>query len=95
MMGILEEAHLKATPPEGAYYVMADFSEWAQALEGQGIEDDFHFAEYMTTKVGVAVVPGSSFYHTKGLGKTQVRFAFAKKLETLDAAEKRLLKARP
>lgn len=89
MMGILEEAHFKATPPEGAYYVLADYSEW------DAEKDDFEFAEYMTTQVGVAVVPGSSFYHTKGLGKGQVRFAFAKKLETLDAAEERLLKARP
>lgn len=89
MMGILEEAHLRATPPEGAYYALADFSEWSRAM------DDFQFAGYMTTQVGVAVVPGSSFYHTPGLGKTQVRFAFAKKMETLEEAEARLQRTRP
>jgi aminotransferase len=95
MMAILENAHLHATPPEGAYYVLADFGEWAESLQGRGGEDDFAFADYMTTQVGVAVVPGSSFYRTPGLGKAQVRFAFAKKLETLDAAEERLMRARP
>lgn len=87
MMGILENARFKAAPPEGAYYVLADFSEW------DGARDDFAFAEYLTTEVGVAVVPGSSFYRTPGLGERQVRFAFAKKLETLRAAEERLMTA--
>jgi aminotransferase len=87
MMGILEQAQFTATPPEGAYYVLADYS---QSPIGRGIKDDFEYAEYMTTKVGVAVVPGSSFYRTEGLGKSQVRFAFAKRLETLDAAESRM-----
>lgn len=89
MMGILENAQFQATPPEGAYYVLADFSAWDKT------KTDFEFADYMTTEVGVAVVPGSSFYKTEGLGRTQVRFAFAKKLETLDAAEERLMRARP
>lgn len=104
MMGILEYSRLDATPPEGAYYVLADFSGWAGALEAAGgfpsLQEghpgaDFAFAKYLTTQVGVAVVPGSSFYHTAGLGTNQIRFAFAKKLETLDAAEERLLKGRP
>lgn len=88
MMEILEAAHFSAQPPEGAYYVLADFRAW-------GRYDDYAFAEYLTREVGVAVVPGSSFYHTPGLGKHQVRFAFAKKLETLERAGERLLRARP
>jgi aspartate/methionine/tyrosine aminotransferase len=84
MMGILEENQLRAQPPEGAYYVMADFSAWS--FDG----DDYAFADYLTKEVGVAAVPGSSFYHTKGMGKNQVRFAFAKKMETFDAAAERL-----
>ncbi len=88
MMGILENAKFHAAPPEGAYYVLADYSEWSTTM------DDFEFADYMTTQVGVAVVPGSSFYRTEGLGKKQIRFAFAKKLETLDAAEERMMRAR-
>jgi aminotransferase len=84
IMAILEEAHLTAQAPEGAYYVMADFSAWN--FDG----DDCAFARYLPEHLGVAVVPGSSFYATPGLGKRAVRFAFAKKLETLNAAGERL-----
>lgn len=87
MMGMLENARLKADPPEGAYYVLADFSEWDSGMS------DFEFARYLTSEVGVAVVPGSSFYRSSGLGERQVRLAFGKKLETLDAAEARLMTA--
>lgn len=94
MMAILEQAQFRAQPPEGAYYVMADFSAWSQRLRAEGFEgDDYAFARHMTQEVGVAVVPGSSFYTTPGLGKTQVRFAFAKRLDTLDRAEERLKNA--
>jgi aminotransferase len=95
MMGILEAAHFHASAPEGAYYVMADYRDWLSRLHATpGAERiDFEFAEYLTEKVRVAVVPGSNFYRTPGLGRHQVRFAFAKKLETLAAAEERLLEA--
>jgi len=84
MMTILAENGFHAQPPEGAYYVMSDFSGWG--FEG----DDSAFARYLTQQVGVAVVPGSSFYFTKGLGRGLVRWAFAKKLETLEAVAERL-----
>lgn len=84
MMSILREVKLAAKPPEGAYYVMADFSAWG--FEG----DDFDFARWLPANLGVAVVPGSCFYGTTGLGKNTIRFAFAKKLETLEAAGERL-----
>lgn len=84
MMAILEDVNLTARAPEGAYYVMADFGSW----DFQG--DDFAFARYLPEYMGVAVVPGSSFYATPGMGKRAVRFAFAKKLETLNAAGERL-----
>lgn len=84
MMSILEDAHFTAQAPEGAYYVMADFGAWGF------VGDDFDFARYLPTKYGVAVVPGSSFYATPGMGKRSVRFAFAKKMETLEAAAARL-----
>lgn len=85
MMQILADCEMQASPPEGAYYVMADFS-------GLGFpsHDDHAFAHWMTTEVGVAVVPGSSFYRTPGLGRGLVRFAFPKKLSTLDAAHERM-----
>jgi aspartate/methionine/tyrosine aminotransferase len=89
MMSILERARFKAQIPEGAYYVMADFSAWK--FDG----DDVAFALHLPSAYGVAVVPGSSFYGTPGLGKNCVRFAFAKKMETLEAAGERLSRFQP
>lgn len=85
VISILGEAGFVVQPPEGSYYVMADFSTWS--FEG----DDYDFARWLPATRGVAVVPGSCFYGTPGKGKSTVRFAFAKKIETLDAAGKRLL----
>ncbi len=79
----LRGAGLACDDPEGAYYVMADFS----AL---GFEDDWQFARYLTEQIGVACVPGSSFYAPASLGKHFVRFCFCKKEETLRAASERL-----
>ena len=87
MMSILDETGFEAQPPEGAYYVMADFGPWK--FDG----DDMAFAHYLAMKHAVAVVPASSFYGTPGLGKRSVRFAFAKKPETLAAARERLRRA--
>ncbi|MFN8483877.1 MAG: aminotransferase class I/II-fold pyridoxal phosphate-dependent enzyme [Anaerolineae bacterium] len=85
MMAMLDDTGFQALTPEGAYYVMADFG-------GLGFptDDDLVFARWLTTEVGVAVVPGSSFYRTPDMGRGMVRFAFPKKLETLDAAHARL-----
>lgn len=79
----LAEAGFTFTVPEGAYYVLADFS----ALSD---EPDDAFARWMAREVGVAAVPGSSFYHTPELGRRLVRFAFCKRLETLERAAGRL-----
>jgi aminotransferase len=84
IMHALEALHFKTHMPEGSYYAMADFSAWN--FDG----DDYAFARWMPAHLGVAVVPGSCFYGTPGLGKSTVRFAFAKKLETLQAAVDRL-----
>lgn len=84
MMAVLRENGFSAHTPQGAYYVMADFT-------GTGFEgDDFAFARWLATEVGVAVVPGSSFYYTPGLGHSSVRFAFPKQLETIEMAGERL-----
>jgi aminotransferase len=79
----LIEAGFTIAVPEGAYYVLADFS---------GLSDlpDDEFANWMTREVGIATVPGSSFYHDKSAGRTMVRFAFCKKSETLEQAAERL-----
>ncbi|HEY7877279.1 MAG TPA: aminotransferase, partial [Gemmatimonadaceae bacterium] len=53
-------------------------------------QDDVAFATWMTREVGVATVPGSSFYHDAALGRSLVRFAFCKKRQTLEAAAERL-----
>lgn len=69
--------------PEGAYYVFADFAELSR-------EDDYTFAKWLTTEVGVAVVPGSSFYSSRGGGTSKVRFAYPKRDTTLREAVARM-----
>jgi aminotransferase len=83
----LLKAGFRCQEPEGAYYVMADFS---------GISDlpDDEFAKWLTAEHGVAPVPGSSFYSRPELGRTQVRFAFCKTEELLEQAVERLQRLR-
>ena len=69
--------------PEGAYYIFADFSNLSDL-------DDVTFAKWMAQEIGVATVPGSSFYSNREDGRNFVRFAFCKKLETLELAEHKL-----
>ena len=71
--------------PRGAYYVMTDISAF-------GFSDDVAFARHLVEKIGVACVPGSSFYRNPRDGARQVRFAFCKKPATLDDAAARLAK---
>ncbi len=70
-------------PPQGAYYVMA-------GIEAFGATDDVAFARHLVREVGVATVPGSSFFQDKELGRGYVRFCFCKRDETLNAAIARL-----
>jgi aspartate/methionine/tyrosine aminotransferase len=81
----LESSGFKCFRPRGAYYVMTDISEF-------GFASDVEFVNYLVKEIGVAAVPGSSFYRDARDGAQQVRFAFCKKLETLDAAAERLTK---
>ncbi|MGZ8571454.1 MAG: pyridoxal phosphate-dependent aminotransferase [Actinomycetota bacterium] len=83
MLDILAEAGFGFTPPQGAYYVMADISHL-------GFANDVEAARHMAEDVGVAVVPGSSFYSRPELGRNVVRFAFCKHLATLREAGERL-----
>ena len=85
MLKSLEAIGFACAKPEGAYYIMADFSE---VWKG----DDYSFAEHMVKDKGVASVPASSFYATKGMGKKQVRLAFPKKDKTLREAVERMRK---
>ncbi|MGB2623978.1 MAG: aminotransferase class I/II-fold pyridoxal phosphate-dependent enzyme [Candidatus Acidiferrum sp.] len=85
LLKILTAAGFKVYKPLGAYYIMTDISSF-------GYPDDIAFAKFLVEKVGVAVVPGSSFYNDARDGATQVRFTFCKKESTLAAAEERLAK---
>ena len=81
----LVEAGFTFSVPEGAYYVLAGH----EAMREH--ESDVAFARWLAADVGVATVPGSSFYHDPALGRGLVRFAFCKRTETLEAAAERLL----
>jgi aminotransferase len=83
MYQALITAGFRCESPEGAYYIMADFS----ALSD--LPDD-RFARWLTAEVGVAPVPGSSFFSRPEMGRTLVRFAFCKSLDVLHAAAERL-----
>jgi aspartate/methionine/tyrosine aminotransferase len=85
LMPALAGAGFKCYPPHGAYYVMTDISAF-------GFGDDVAFAQHLVKDIGVACVPGSSFYNDPRDGAKQVRFAFCKRTETLDAAASRLAK---
>jgi len=79
----LSDAGLKCSLPAGAYYIMADIAHL-------GFDDDFAAADFMLNEVGVAPVPGSSFYSRPELGRNKVRFTFSKSDETIAAAAERL-----
>jgi aminotransferase len=84
MVTVLQQAGFRPFAPHGAYYVICDIS-------GFGSADDVGFAQDLIRDLGVAVVPGSSFYSDPSRGRQQVRFAFPKRLETLRAVAPRLL----
>jgi aminotransferase len=79
----LEQAGFRCFLPRGAYYVMTDISAF-------GFANDLAFTQYLVREIGVAAVPGSSFYRDPRDGGQQIRFAFCKRHETLDKAAKRL-----
>jgi aminotransferase len=83
----LRQAGFTFTEPEGAYYVMCD-------ITPLGGTDDHAFTRRMIEAVGVSGVPGSSFYSPRERGRTQVRFMFAKRDETLREAGERLARLR-
>ncbi len=88
LLPVLENAGFATFRPDGAYYIMTDISEF-------GFADDVEFTKHLIREVGVACVPGSSFYSIPERGRQQVRFCFCKKDETLELAAERLEKLRP
>lgn len=83
LLDILTRRHFRCYAPSGAYYIMTD-------IGGFGYKDDLEFARYLVKDVGVAAVPGSSFYRNAAAGRTKLRFCFCKRDETLHEADRRL-----
>jgi aminotransferase len=84
---VLTEVGFELELPEGAYYVMTGITAF-------GVTDDVDFSRYLVREVGVATVPGSSFFQDKALGRSYIRFCFCKQDSTLDLAAERLRKLR-
>ncbi|HLH38973.1 MAG TPA: aminotransferase class I/II-fold pyridoxal phosphate-dependent enzyme [Bryobacteraceae bacterium] len=85
MLKVLEETGFRSFAPRGAYYVLCDIS-------GFGYADDMAFCRHLVEDVGIAAVPGSSFFEDPKDGSQLVRFCFCKKYETLREAQERLRK---
>ncbi len=88
LVELLAGAGFDPVTPEGAYYVMADFTGVEGPKEAQ--RDSRSFAEWLTSEVGLTGVPGGSFYHKPGVGEDLIRFHFAVTEKTLEAAEAKL-----
>ena len=87
LLPVLEDAGFKVFVPDGAYYIMTDISAF-------GFSDDVSFTKHLIREVGVACVPGSSFYSKPEYGSQQVRFCFCKSEKTLNDAAERLSRLR-
>jgi aspartate/methionine/tyrosine aminotransferase len=87
----IERAGFVAWKPSGAYYILTDVTRFMKAT---AIQDDYAFAMYLIKEVGVATVPGSSFYAHADLGRTKIRFCFPKTDDMLREAGERLQKLR-
>ncbi|MYB63120.1 aminotransferase class I/II-fold pyridoxal phosphate-dependent enzyme, partial [Candidatus Poribacteria bacterium] len=85
LVNILNEAGFQCHPPEGAYYIMTDITDF-------GFPDDMTFAHWLVKEIGVGGVPGSSFYSRPNLGKTKFRFMFSIADQVLTEAGERLMK---
>ena len=83
LVDALRQAGFRCQPPEGAYYILSDFSDLSDL-------DDTAFSNWLTAEIGVAPVPGSSFFSEPALGRKLVRFAFCKTDDMLVEAARRL-----
>lgn len=86
LLDSLRSIGFSCVDPSGAYYIWSDFS----GLDSKS--EDIEFSRNLVEKVGVAVVPGSSFYYKSDHGRKKIRFTFSKKMETLQKACERLEK---
>jgi aspartate/methionine/tyrosine aminotransferase len=86
----LVDSGFGCTPPEGAYYILCDFSEVANRTGTGAPLSDTDFAVWLSREVGVTPVPGSSFFREGGGGRSLVRFVFCKTDDVLQEAARRL-----
>ena len=87
LVRVLDAAGFSPNIPQGAYYVLCDIRPF-------GFDDDVAFAQWLVRDVGIAGVPGSSFFSRRELGRHLIRFTFCKTADVLDAAGSRLADAR-
>jgi aspartate/methionine/tyrosine aminotransferase len=94
LLKILEQSGFTVFKPRGAYYIMTDISRFPDPDPRRfaAATKDVAFAKYLVEEIGVATVPGSSFYNDPRDGANQIRFTFCKKESTLAAGEARLAK---
>lgn len=88
LYGALQDTPLKPIKPYGAYYIMCDCEGFMKA---HNLSSSWDLAMHLIREVGIATVPGSSFYEKPGDGESQTRFCFCKKKETLEAAQRKLM----
>ncbi len=88
MLDILDEVGIDYFRPEGAYYVFCDIRKF-------GFKDDLAITKHLVKEIGVAVVPGSSFFRRSEEPGQYIRFCFSRQPETLAAARERLRKLKP
>jgi aminotransferase len=89
LLAVLDDAGLEPFVPSGAYYIMCNIQ---RLREREGLANDVEFGRFLVKDIGVAAVPGSSFFRNPASGKDFIRFTFCKKDETLAAAAQRLAK---
>ncbi len=83
LCGVLERAGFRNLVPKGAYYILCDTASFP-------FKDDIAFCKHLVEIAGVAAVPGSSFFSNPNQGSRLIRFCFAKKIQTLEAAAEKL-----
>jgi aminotransferase len=83
IVDVLQKTGFRTFVPQGAYYVLCDTTAFP-------FRDDVSFCRHLINVAGVAAVPGSSFFSNPEQGTNLIRFCFAKRLETLEAAAERL-----
>ena len=92
LLGVLDGAGFNPFVPGGAYYIMCNIR---PLREKHGLPNDVEFTRFLVKDVGVAAVPGSSFFRNPESGKDLIRFTFCKKDTTLAAAAERLVRLQP